>query len=137
LDDLQLSKKYSSNRAYGNAKLYVVCLTEEMDRRMKEMGINNVSVNALHPGVVKTNFAKESKGSMMKFFFTVFGIFFISPKTGAKTTIHLASSPLVKGISGKYFAKSKLAKVKRTCITQEGNSKLWKQCEEICGISFL
>ncbi len=137
LDDLQLERKYSSNRAYGNAKLYVICLAEEMTRRMRETGIQNVTVNALHPGVVATNFAMESKGSLMNFFFSVFKLFFISPEKGAQTTIHLASSENVKGVSGKYFAKSKPARVRRKYINPENLQGLWEACETITKKEFL
>lgn len=137
LDDLQLEKKYSSARAYGNAKLYVICLAEEMARRMRESGIQNVTVNALHPGVVATNFARESKGSLMNFFFSLFKIFFISPEKGAQTTIHLASSEKVKGVNGKYFAKSKPARVRRKYITPENLQGLWEACETITEKEFL
>lgn len=137
LDDLQLKKKYSSSRAYGNAKLLVILLTEEMTHRLREAGIQNVTVNALHPGVVATNFARESKGSLMNFFFSVFKIFFISPEKGAQTTIYLASSEKVKNVSGKYFAKSKPARVRRKYITPENLQGLWEACETITEKEFL
>jgi retinol dehydrogenase 12 len=137
LSDLQLEKNYSSGRAYANAKLYVVMLTEELHRRMREQGINHIDVNALHPGVVATNFAKESKGSMMNFFFSTFGFLFISPMKGAKTTIFLASSETVKGISGKYFSKSKPVSARRTYLKQENILTLWSACEQLTGVSFL
>lgn len=137
MNDLQCEKKYSSNLAYGNAKLFVICITEELDRRMKETRINNVTVNALHPGVVRTNFARESKGSMMNFFFSMFGMFLTSPAKGAATSVYLASSPEVKGVSGKYFAKCRKAKVRRTYITDQNKKLLWKSCETITGVKFL
>lgn len=136
-DDLQCEKKYSPNLAYGNAKLYVICLTEELNRRLKKHGIQNVTVNSLHPGVVATNFALESKGSVMNFFFRFFRPFLISPEKGAETTVFLASSPKVKGISGLYFAKSKPAKVKRKYINDDNCLKLWRELEKITCLSFL
>jgi NAD(P)-dependent dehydrogenase (short-subunit alcohol dehydrogenase family) len=136
LQDIQLEKKYTSGRAYANAKLYVVMLTEELHRRMRNAGINHIDVNALHPGVVATNFAKESKGSVMNFFFSTFGFMFISPLKGAQTTIFLASSDNMNGVSGKYFAKSKQVKAKRTYLKPENMQKLWNYCEQITGVSF-
>jgi len=135
--DFQLERKYSSNLAYGNAKLYVICVTEELDRRMKEKRVHHVSVNALHPGVVATNFAKESKGSMMNLFFKILRPFLITPEKGARTTVYLASSEEVKGISGKYFAKCRPASIKRTFISEENSLKLWQKLEQLTGKDML
>jgi retinol dehydrogenase 12 len=137
MNDLQCEKKYSSNLAYGNAKLFVIYFTEELDRRMKASGITNITANALHPGVVRTNFAKESKGSGMNFFFTIFGKFLISPEKGAATSIYLASSPDVKEVSGKYFAKCRETKVRRTYNSEQNKKLLWEACETITGAKFL
>ncbi len=137
MNDLQCQKKYSANLAYGNAKLFVIYITEELQQRLQNSGIDNVTVNALHPGVVRTNFAKESKGSMMNFFFTFFSRFLISPEKGAATSIFLASSPTLKGVGGKYFARSKKAKLKRTFISEENRMILWNELEKITNVNFL
>jgi retinol dehydrogenase 12 len=137
IEDLQSEKKYTSSRAYGNAKLHVIAITEELDRRMKKNGISNVSINALHPGVVATNFARDSKGSMMRFFFRTFGFLFISPEKGAKTTIFLASSENTKGVSGIYFSKCRPAKIKRTYLSNDSHVKsLWDYLEKTCRTEF-
>ncbi len=134
--NLQSEKKYSSGQAYGNAKLQVVLLTEELHERMQKAGIDNISVNALHPGVVSTNFALDSTGSPFKFYFKYFGFLFISPEKGARTTLHLATSEKAEGISGKYFKKCKIAPTKRTYITKENKQKLWKTCEKLTSFQY-
>jgi NAD(P)-dependent dehydrogenase (short-subunit alcohol dehydrogenase family) len=131
LNDIHLEKSYSANRAYGNAKLYVLFFMEEMNKRLQKLGIKNISINSLHPGVVATDFAKESKGSMMNFFFKTFRPFLRSPQKGAKTTIYLASSEDVKHISGKYFIDCKPAKVRKTYITEQNTQLLWQLCQQL------
>lgn len=137
MSDLQLEKNYSSSRAYGNAKLFVIYLTKEMHRRMRDSGIQNITVNALHPGVVATRFAQESKGSLMNFFFNVFRLFFITPEKGAQTTIYLADSDEASHSSGEYFAKSKIAPIKKTYIQNQLMDDLWNACANLSGVKIL
>jgi hypothetical protein len=51
--------------------------------------------------------------------------FSISPVTGARTSVYLASSPEVKGTSGQYFTKSRRAVVKNKFDTVENRALLW------------
>ena len=51
--------------------------------------------------------------------------FSVSPVNGARTSVYLASSPQVAGISGQYFAKSKRAAVKNEFDTAENRALLW------------
>jgi NAD(P)-dependent dehydrogenase (short-subunit alcohol dehydrogenase family) len=104
MDDLQSEKRYSFMRPYGQSKLALVLFTYELARRLEGTG---VTVNCLHPGFVATNIGQSGVGSVgravVKFIFSSLGI---SPEEGAKTSIYLASSPDVEGVTGKYFVKS-------------------------------
>ncbi len=57
LDDLDNHRKYSPEKAYGDAKLANILFTKELHRRCHDQGI---STAAFHPGNVATSFAKES-----------------------------------------------------------------------------
>jgi NAD(P)-dependent dehydrogenase (short-subunit alcohol dehydrogenase family) len=104
MDDLQSEKKYRFMRAYGQSKLALVLFTYELARRLQGTG---VTANCLHPGFVATNIGQNGVGSVgrsiTKFIFSRLGI---SPEEGAKTSIYLASSPEIEGVTGKYFVKS-------------------------------
>ena len=104
MDDLELKKGYRIMRAYGQSKLALVLFTYELARRLQGTG---VTANCLHPGFVATNFAQNGVGkagcSIAKLIFSRLGI---SPEEGAKTSIYLASSPELEGVTGKYFVKS-------------------------------
>src|SRR5436190_9141684 len=104
IDDLQLEKGYRFMRAYGQSKLALVLFTYELARRLQGTG---VTANCLHPGFVATNIGQNGVGSIgrsiVKLIFSRLGI---SPEEGAKTSIYLASSPEIEGVTGKYFAKS-------------------------------
>ncbi len=104
MNDLQSEKRYGFSRPYGQAKLALVLFTYELARRLEGTG---VTANCLHPGFVATNIGQSGVGSVgravVKFIFSSLGV---SPEEGAKTSIYLASSPAVEGVTGKYFVKS-------------------------------
>src|SRR5438034_1528200 len=103
LDNLQSKNPYRSMRVYGQAKLAVVLFTYELARRLEGTG---VTVNCLHPGFVATNFAQSDVGPAFRLLVKVIGSFGASPQEGAKTSIYLASSPEVEGVTGQYVVKS-------------------------------
>src|SRR3989475_289985 len=104
LDDLQAEKLYRPMRTYPQAKLAVVLFTYELARRLQGTG---VTANCLHPGFVASNFGQNGTGPISRAVVNlIFSSFGISPEEGAKTSIFLATSPEVEGVTGKYFVKS-------------------------------
>jgi NAD(P)-dependent dehydrogenase (short-subunit alcohol dehydrogenase family) len=98
-DNLQGERDYSP-QAYGNSKLANILFTIELARRLHGTG---VTVNALHPGIVSTGFAKNN-GKFIAALISIFlPLFARSTAKGAETPLYLASSPEVEGITGKYF----------------------------------
>jgi NAD(P)-dependent dehydrogenase (short-subunit alcohol dehydrogenase family) len=86
--------------AYGRSKLALVLFTYELARRTQGKG---VSVNCLHPGAVRTGIWKHAgKFTPLTMFAS---LFMMGPKKGARTSIYLATSPEVEGVSGKYFER--------------------------------
>ena len=104
MDDLQLEGHYRYLRAYGQSKLALVLFTYELARRLQGTG---VTANCLHPGFVASNFGQNGTGPISRAVVNlIFSSFGISPEEGAKTSIFLATSPEVEGVTGKYFVKS-------------------------------
>jgi NAD(P)-dependent dehydrogenase (short-subunit alcohol dehydrogenase family) len=98
-DNLQGERVYRP-RAYDNSKLANILFTMELARRLEGSG---VAVNALHPGFVSTGFAKNN-GKVIAALVSIFApLVARSPAKGAETSIDLASSPSLEGITGKYF----------------------------------
>ncbi|HCA80779.1 MAG TPA: short-chain dehydrogenase [Bacteroidetes bacterium] len=99
LGDLSSSGGYNAMKAYAQSKLANLLFTYELSRRLAG---TKITVNALHPGGVRTNFGRELPG-LAGIFFRHFGLFLRSPEKGAETLIWLASSDQVAGVTGKYF----------------------------------
>jgi NAD(P)-dependent dehydrogenase (short-subunit alcohol dehydrogenase family) len=97
-DDLQSQRGYGAMKAYSMSKLMNVLFTYELARRLQG---TNITVNCLHPGFVASNFAVNNG------WWVRLGMAFmsgrISVKEGSMCSIHLASSPEVEGMTGKYF----------------------------------
>ncbi|MDD1779382.1 MAG: SDR family oxidoreductase [Candidatus Helarchaeota archaeon] len=128
LDDLQSEKKYSAFSAYGKSKLALTLFTYELARRLKGSG---VTVNAVHPGVVKTNLGRD-----MDWFSRGFTkVFFTSPVKGAATSIYVASSPDVEGITGKYFAHKKETPSSKLSYDESAAKQIWDLSAKLTHLS--
>jgi len=130
LEDINSEKKYRSSRAYGNSKLANILFTYELARTLEGTG---VTANALHPGGVRSNFAK----GQFKPFMALASLFMISAKKGAKTSVYLASSPEVEEVSGKYFVKSKPAKSSKISYSEKLQRELWELSERMIKTKYL
>ena len=103
-DDLQFERRaYSPMGAYSASKLANVLWGAELARRIEGRGVTS---NTLHPGVVSSSFG-DSGPAWMRFGVKLVRPLLISSDQGAETSVHLATSPDVEGVSGKYFAKKK------------------------------
>lgn len=100
-DDLEGKRRYSGLVAYAQSKLANVLFTDELARRLQGTG---VTVNALNPGLVASNFTSNNALPLIwwKLFARLFGV---SPTKGAQTSIYLAASPKVADVTGQYFER--------------------------------
>jgi NAD(P)-dependent dehydrogenase (short-subunit alcohol dehydrogenase family) len=129
-DNFQSEKKFGTFSTYCDTKLLNILFSLYMAERLKDTGI---TVNALHPGVVNSNFAHELKG-IFNLINKMFKPFLLSPKKGAATSVYLASSEEVKNVTGKYFAKCKPVETKNAYITPENRNILWEKSLELSGL---
>jgi NAD(P)-dependent dehydrogenase (short-subunit alcohol dehydrogenase family) len=131
-DDLQSTKRYRGMRVYGESKLANILFTVELARRLAGTG---VTANSLHPGTVRTGYGADGDARG----FLAFGIkiaqpFFLSPAKGARTSIYLASSSAVDGVTGEYFDKCKPATPRPWAQDTEAAKRLWQVSEELVGL---
>jgi NAD(P)-dependent dehydrogenase (short-subunit alcohol dehydrogenase family) len=121
-DDLQGERGYRGQRAYNQSKLANVMFTYELARRLEGTG---VTATVLHPGVVRTAFGREDSGRWMGLMLPVVRPFMKSPEEGARTSVHLASSPAVEGVSGQYFVNERPARSSRASYDETAAARLW------------
>ncbi len=129
-DDLQGKQSYNAMRAYGQSKLGNVLFTYELARRLAG---TRVTANALHPGVVGTGFAANN-GSLVRLGLRLFHLFTINPEQGAQTSIYLAASPEVEGITGKYFVDRQAVPSSPMSYDTAVAGRLWQVSAEMTGL---
>ncbi len=132
-NDLQTINPFNGYKAYCRSKLMNVMFTNELNKRLQAQ-IAPVTVNALHPGVIKSGFAKNNTKGILGIVMPIFlPLYFwrLTPEQGAKTQIYLASSPEVEGVSGKYFDKSKAIASSPASLVEADWVQLWAMSEQI------
>ena len=115
---------------YGTSKLLNVLFTLELARRLKAQG-SKVTVNCLHPGVVRTGFGRDY-GGLFNLATRVFGLVSITPEQGAQTSLYLATSPEVEGKSGGYYDKCAPISPSAVALNEDNASRLWTLSEALC-----
>ena len=131
-DTLKTQKKYRGFQVYSQSKLANVLFTYELDRRLNGA---DITVNALHPGFVATNFGRNNKGIVGFVMKTFVPWVALSETEGAKTSVYLATSGEVARISGQYFVKCAPVRSSRESYNQEAAEKLWAMSEELTGLT--
>ena len=115
--------------AYQRSKLALVLFTYELARHLDG---KSVTSNCLHPGTVRTNiWAHAGAASPLTRFAS---LFMKSAEQGARTTIYLASSPEVEGVTGKYFDDCKPKSSSRESYDESIASELWNQSLKVTGL---
>jgi retinol dehydrogenase-12 len=120
-DDPQGQRRYKGLRTYAQSKLANLLFAFELTRRLEG---TRVTVNAVHPGFVATNFF-DGIGRGKWLFRTLARLVAIDPEKGAATSIYVASSPDVEGLTGLYFEKSREARPSPAALDREAARRLW------------
>ena len=134
-DDLQSRRRYSEMQAYARSKLANVLFTYELARRLaNDPAARGLTVNALNPGVVKTNFQMQGGfwGRLSKRMGNLF--VGVSPEKGAETSIYLATSPEVEGVTGQYFEKKKAVPSSKASYDEDIARRLWQATAKLTGL---
>src|SRR3569832_1508134 len=125
LDDLDRPKSYGiiGMPGYGTTKLMNILFTRELARKLEGTG---VTVNSVHPGSVHTNLGDPPRAIKV-----MLRPFFRTAQDGAKTSLYVAVDPSLDGVTGKYFANSKLAdnKLSKQAKDDALAAELWRRSE--------
>jgi retinol dehydrogenase 12 len=116
---------------YQRSKLANLLFTYELDRRLDGCG---VAVNALHPGLVASNFGMNNTG-FFPWLKPLVNLFSINNEEGSRTSVYLATSPDAEGLRGKYFIKCRAERSSDASLDTGAAARLWQISEEITGLS--
>ncbi len=129
-DDLNLERNWDSSDggpplpgypAYAQSKLANVLFSNALARRVEG---DEITSNSLHPGTISTKLLHEG-----------FGMGGASTDTGAETSVYLALSPEVEGLTGRYFSNSQEVEAAPLARDEAAQERLWTVSAEMTGVA--
>jgi NAD(P)-dependent dehydrogenase (short-subunit alcohol dehydrogenase family) len=135
-DDLQHERRYIGWLAYKRSKLANLLFTYELARRLSNNnGANGdgLTVNALHPGFVATSIGVRH-GFIPGLLWRAASLAAIDVEKGAETSVYLATSPDVRGVTGRYFVKCRARDSSPASYDRDAARRLWDISAEMTGI---
>ncbi|MEP6687795.1 MAG: SDR family oxidoreductase [Gemmatimonadales bacterium] len=129
--DLQSERRYDPVRVYGRTKLANVLFTYELARRLMGTG---VTANCLHPGVVATKLMADYMnvplvgGAIAR----TFGG---STDKGAETSVYLAASREVEGVTGGYFVGRRETRSSPASYDTALQQRLWEESARLTALT--
>lgn len=130
--DINLKKNFHVMRAYAQSKLANILFTYELAERLKDTG---VTVNCLHPGAVATKMGINRDNGFGTLITRMLKPFFQTAEKGAETSIFLATSHEVAGVTGKYFYRKKAIASSKRSYDKTIAKELWNLSEEMIELS--
>ena len=122
-DDLMGERHYGGWKAYGQSKLANILFTRELSRRLNPA---EVTANAVHPGVVASQFGRNNRKGWMPWLQALYRPFARGNEKGADTAVWLAAAPENEGVTGEYFKDRKLRTPAPQALDDEDAARLWQ-----------
>jgi NAD(P)-dependent dehydrogenase (short-subunit alcohol dehydrogenase family) len=126
--DLQYERGYLGFNAYAQSKLMNVVFALALARRLNGTGVTS---NALHPGVVKSGFWDHGNWMTAPVFRIIKTFTGVTPAQGARTTLLLATSDEVRGVTGQYFEDGRVQRAHPVAYDESAQEKLWRTSEQL------
>ncbi len=130
-DDLQTSHRYNPMRAYGRSKLANILFSNELARRLAG---THITSNALTPGMVATDIWKKVNRFLTPLIFPIIARTAQTPREGAQTSIYLAASPEVEGVTGFYYANKHQAQSSPEAQDMDTARRLWEASAKLTSL---
>ncbi len=122
-------RAYHGTAAYNQSKLANVLFTLELARGLAGTGVTS---NCLHPGAVRSGFGSaDDTVGIERALLAIGRPFLVSPRRGARTITHLASSPEVEGVTGQYFVRCRMHEPSAAGRDPDAARRLWELSEEL------
>jgi len=132
LDDLNWEKRrYSGLKSYGSAKIAQLLSMIVFDEHFRNSG---VTINAMHPGAVKTDTGQEN-GPVYRWFKRNFiDKTLKSPEISAEALYYLGVSKEIEAVSGKFFNLTTEEEPAPPALDKEVAYELWKKSLDLSGL---
>ncbi len=127
-----MNARVSFLRAYERSKLANLLFMRALAPRLKGSA---VTVNALHPGFVRSQLFRGFRGPLRVLLATVLWPFMRSPRRGARSSIYLATSPEVEGESGGYYRDCRRIEPSLAARSDEAAARLWSESVRLTALS--
>lgn len=127
-DNLDCHQGYNPMKTYGRSKLANVLMAVELDKRLAG---SSVTVNAVHPGVIRTNLSRDSKGLMNSVISLMANLVERTIPQGAATQCYVATHPSLSEVSGCYFADCNVKPPSKQAQDQVLAKRLWDESERL------
>jgi NAD(P)-dependent dehydrogenase (short-subunit alcohol dehydrogenase family) len=120
---------YEFTMAYSRSKLANLLWTYELSERLRSSG---VTVNAVHPGAVRTALDREVPKLLSFIFHTLFAS--MSAAKGAEPLVHLATSHELASVSGAYFDRFRQVPSSPRSYDPASRREVWTETAKITGL---
>lgn len=127
-DDLMFEKDFRGFWAYGHSKLANVLFSNELARRWKDLG---VTANALNPGNVRSRITRNNVFLNFLHRSPIARLIIMSEAEGAQTSLYVATSPDVEGVTGRYFDRVCESRPSKASRDPDAAKRLWEMSEHL------
>lgn len=127
-DDLMFQKDFRGFWAYGHSKLANVLFSNELARRWKDVGVTS---NALNPGNVRSRITRNNIFLNALHRSPFARLIVMTEAEGARTSLHVATSPDLEGVTGRYFDKVREARPSKASRDPDAAKRLWEASEHL------
>ena len=131
-NDLFHQKNYNGLKAYGQSKLANLLFTYELDRRIKHTNHPHITTNALDPGLNNTNIGSKNTNLLYRLAWNFRKKQGTEPREGARSYLHLATSPELKGKSGTFWQRAKVVRSSDASYREDDAKRLWELSLGMC-----
>ncbi|MDX2414638.1 MAG: SDR family NAD(P)-dependent oxidoreductase [Bacteroidales bacterium] len=133
LDDLNWDKRrYSGLKSYGSAKLAQLLSMIVFDEKFQD---TKVSINAMHPGAVKTETGQDNGAFYRWYKRNILDKTLKSPVISAEALYYLSVAQEIEGLSGKFFNLTTVEEPTPPALDKEVAYELWEKSLELGGLN--
>jgi NAD(P)-dependent dehydrogenase (short-subunit alcohol dehydrogenase family) len=121
--DLQSTRTYRGFAVYARSKLANVLFARELAKRLAGRGVTS---NAVHPGFVASGFARDGDTTLAGVGMVLARPFALSPRRGARTSVHVAAAPELATVTGRYFVRCRERRPSAHALDDGAAIRLWE-----------